>query len=116
MKELMHDSISFQDPTAKLVFGGKKVEGKSNVYENFKKSYAAIIEINADTTRTIFSSKTAVFELNLTWKFKSAKDREIEIKMPLVIILSVSDGKVIEHRDYGDYNYFVEQYNMQIKN
>lgn len=110
MKEIMHDSISFQDPTAKLIFEGEKVNGKSNVYENFKKSYATILEMKTDTTRTIFSSNTAVFELILTWKFKSAKDREIEINMPLVVVLTVKEGKVIEHRDYGDYNYFVEQY------
>lgn len=110
MKEMMHDSISFQDPTAGLIFGWKKVEGKTNVYENFKKSYATIIEMKEDRTRTIFSSNTGVFELMLTWKFMSAKNREIKINMPLVVVLTVKEGKVIEHRDYGDYNYFVEQY------
>jgi ketosteroid isomerase-like protein len=115
MKTVMHEDISFQDPTAGLIFGWKKIEGKSNVYENFKKSYAAIVEMKADTTRSIFSSNTAVFELMLTWKFMSANDREIEINMPLVVVLTVKAGKVIEHRDYGDYNYFIEQYN-KLKN
>lgn len=35
--------------------------------------------------------------------------------MPLIVILTVENGKIIEHRDYGDYNYFIDQYNRQIK-
>jgi hypothetical protein len=46
----------------------------------------------------------------------SAKDKEIEIKMPLVVVLTVKGGKVIQHRDFGVYNYFIEQYNTQMKN
>ena len=115
MKPLMHDSISFQDPTARFVFGGKKIEGKSNVYENFKTSYASIIEMKQETIRTVFSSNTGIFEINLTWKLKNGPDKIITIDMPLIVVLTVENEKVIKHRDYGDYNYFIEQYNHQIK-
>lgn len=114
MQSMMHDNISFEDPTARFVFGGKKIEGKTNVYENFKKSYSSIIEMNQETIRTIFSSNTGIFEINLTWKFKKGPDKVITINMPLIIILTVENGKVIEHRDYGDYNYFIKQYSLQI--
>tara|TARA_R110002049_G_scaffold297504_1_gene486465 strand:+ start:71 stop:601 length:531 start_codon:yes stop_codon:yes gene_type:complete len=115
MKSIMHDKISFHDPTAKFLFGGKKVMGKIDVYDNFKKSYAAIIEMKQKTIRTIFSSNTGVFELNLVYKFNNGPDQIITIEMPLIVILTVEDGKVIEHRDYADYNYFMEQYNNQLK-
>jgi hypothetical protein len=42
MKESMHDDVSFHDPTAELIMGSKLVEGKTNVYEGFKKNYAAL--------------------------------------------------------------------------
>jgi len=116
MKSIMHDNISFQDPTAKFMFEGIKVEGKINVYENFKKSYSSIIEMKQETIRTIFSSNTGIFEVNFVWKFKNGPDQVITINMPLIVILTVENGKVIEHRDYGDYNYFIEQYNVQLKN
>lgn len=116
MKSIMHDSISFQDPTSKFVFGGKKVVGKIDVYENFKKSYAAIIEMKQKTIRTIFSSNTGVFELDLVYKFNNSPDQIITIKMPLIVILTIKNGKVIKHLDFADYNYFMEQYNLQLQN
>lgn len=115
MKPLMHDSISFQDPTARFLFSGKKIEGKSNVYENFKKAYGSIIEMKQETIRTIFSSNTGIFEINLVWILKNGPDKTITIKMPLIVVLTIEKEKVIKHRDYGDYNYFIEQYNRQIK-
>ncbi len=115
MLAMMHDSISFEDPTARFVFGGKKIEGKVSVYDNFKESYATIIEMNQKTIRTIFSSNTGIFEIDLVWKLKNGPDKIITINMPLIVVLTVENGKVITHRDYGDYNYFIEQYNNQIK-
>lgn len=72
---LMPDEISFQDPTAKFVFGAEKIEGKINVYENFKTSYASITEMKQETIRTIFSSNIGLFETNLVWKFKNEPDK-----------------------------------------
>jgi len=114
MLNIMHDSISFQDPTARFVFGGKKIDGKDKVYENFKQSYASILEMKQDPIRTIFSSNTGIYEINLTWKFKNSPEKIISIEMPLIVILTVENGKVIEHRDYGDYHYFIDQYNHQL--
>ena len=115
MKPLVHEAISFEDPTAKLVFEGKKIEGKQQVFENFKTGYASILEMKQESIRTIFSSDTGIFEINLTWKLKVDSTKTIRIKMPLIVILTIENGKVIKHRDYGDYNYFIKQYNEQIK-
>ena len=116
LEKLANNNISFNDTTAKLIFGIELIEGKTKVFENFKKTYAAIIEMKADIIRTIFSSNVGVFELELTYKFKAGPETVITIrKMPLVVTLTVKDGKIIEHRDYGDYNHFLEQYNSQVK-
>lgn len=115
MEDNMHDDISFHDPTAELIMGSKLVEGKVNVYENFKKSYASIIEMKQESIRTIFSSNTGIFEIIIKWKLNAGPDKEVAIEMPLIIVLTIKDGKVIEHRDYGDYNFFMEQYQSQMK-
>ena len=116
MKNQMNDSISFNDTTAKLIFGTKLIDGKKVVFENFKKTYAAITEMKSDIKRTIFSSNVGVFEIELTYKFKATDKKIITIsKMPLIIILTVKNGKIIEHRDFGDYNIFLEQYQKQLK-
>jgi len=113
MKDNMHDDISFHDPTAELIMGTRLVEGRTNVYESFKKNYAAIIEMKQEPIRTIFSSTTGIFEIIIKYRFNDGPDKMITIEMPLVVVLTVKDGKVIEHRDYADYNYFIEQYNTQ---
>lgn len=114
--DLMHDSISFTDPTAKLIFAGKYIEGKANVLANFKTAYASIQKMNFKVNKRIFSSYTAVFELDLHWEFTTEQTGKlIKIDMPLIVILTVKNGKVFEHRDYGDYHHFLKQYNEQSK-
>jgi limonene-1,2-epoxide hydrolase len=113
---LMHDSISFQDPTAEFVFSGELIKGKAPLMEFFKTNYASIIGMNTQINRSIISSGVALFEIDLTWSFEgNTPDEKVTIKkMPLVIILKIKDGKVIEHRDYGDYRVFMEQYRSQV--
>jgi hypothetical protein len=116
MRPQMHDDISFNDTTAKLIFGTELVAGKAKVFENFKKNYAAIVEMKSETIRTIFSSNVGIFEIELTYRFKAGPEKIITItKMPLVITLTVKDGKIMEHRDYGDYTHFIVQYSSQAK-
>lgn len=116
MKAQMNDNISFNDTTAKLIFGIELVEGKTQVFENFKKTYAAIVEMKSEVIRTMFSSNVGVFEIQLTYKFKVDAEKIITIKkMPLIIVLTIKDDKISEHRDYGDYNHFLEQYSAQTK-
>lgn len=114
MKNQASDDISFDDTTAKLIFGIELVQGKKMVFENFKNTYAVIIEMKAAIKRTIFSSNIGIFEIELTYKFEASADKIITIsKMPLIVTLTVKDGKIIEHRDYGDYNHFLDQYKKQ---
>jgi ketosteroid isomerase-like protein len=116
MKKQANDDISFNDTTANLIFGVELVEGKIQVFENFNKTYAAILEMKPKFIRTLFSSNVGVFEIELTYQFKADSDKIITIKkMPLIVVLTVKDGKINEHRDYGDYNHFLQQYTKQTK-
>ncbi|PHS62868.1 MAG: hypothetical protein COB12_10210 [Flavobacterium sp.] len=116
LKSQMDNDISFNDTTAKLIFGIELVEGKKQVFENFKNTYTSIVEMKADIIRTIFSSHVGIFEIELTYKFKVGIEKVITIKkMPLIVVLTVKDGKISEHKDYGDYNHFLEQYSNQTK-
>ncbi|WP_418510577.1 nuclear transport factor 2 family protein [Corallibacter sp.] len=110
MKKLMHKDISFYDPTSKYIFGSIKVIGKDEVFKNFVGNYSAIIDFKKSNLESFFSSNTGVFKFNLSWKFKEADNKVVTIKdMPLVVVLTVENNKVISHVDYGDYTYFVKQ-------
>lgn len=114
MKQQASNDISFDDATAKLIFGIELIKGKAKVFENFKKTYAGILEMKATIKRTIFSSNVGIFEIELTYKFEAGKNKIITInKMPLIVTLTIKDDKVFEHRDYADYNVFLEQYKKQ---
>ncbi len=115
MKSQMHDSISFNDPTAKSIFGIELIEGKTKVLENLKKTYEAIVEMKSEPIRTMFSSNVGIFEVQLTYKFKVDNKKTITINnMPLIVVLYVEKGEIIKHRDYGDYNNFLVQYKKQL--
>ena len=116
MSNQANEAISFNDTTAKLIFGIELVEGKKAVFENFKVTYASIVEMKSEVIRTMFSSNVGIFETQLTYTFKVSAEKTITIsKMPLIVILTVKEDKVIKHRDYADYNHFLEQYNNQLK-
>lgn len=106
---LMHDDISFEDPTAELLFGEKKPVGKTNVLKNFRDTFIAITNMTPKLTRTFFSGDNGVFEMDLSFSFKDRQNNTVTIQMPLVAVITVKDGKVIAHRDYGDYREYIKQ-------
>lgn len=109
IEPLMHDEITFDDPTAELAIGWQNKPGKANLMKHFREGYAAIIKMTPNLTRSFFSGDVAVFEMNLEFSFKGGNDKVFTIRMPLVTILRVKDGKIIEHRDYGDYREYLKQ-------
>ncbi|MCB1025155.1 MAG: nuclear transport factor 2 family protein [Acidobacteria bacterium] len=106
---LMHDEISFDDATADLLFGEKKPVGKANVLKNFRDTFVAITNMTPKLSRTFFSGDVGVFEMDLSFSFKNRQNGLTTIEMPLVVVITVKDGKVIEHRDYGDYREYIKQ-------
>ncbi|HRH43643.1 MAG TPA: nuclear transport factor 2 family protein [Pyrinomonadaceae bacterium] len=106
---LMHDDITFDDVTAELLFGEKKPVGKENVLKNFRDTFVAITNMTPKLTRTFFSGSIGVFEMDLSFSFKNRQNGITTITMPLVVVITVKDGKVISHRDYGDYREYLKQ-------
>ncbi len=109
IEPLMHDEIEFDDPTAELAIGWQKKPGKANVMKHFREDYASIVNMTPNLTRSFFSGDVAVFEMNLEFSFNGRNDKVITIKMPLVTTLKLKDGKVIEHKDLGDYREYLKQ-------
>lgn len=106
---LAHDEITFEDPTAELLFGEKKPAGKQAVMKNFRDTYASITNMTPKLTRTFFSGNSGIFEMDLSFSFKNRQNGITTITMPLVVVITVKNGKVIAHRDYGDYREYVKQ-------
>ena len=106
---LAHNEISFEDPTAELLFGVKKPAGKDSVMKNFRDTFASITNMTPKLTRTFFSGNSGVFEMDLSFSFKNRQNGITTITMPLVVVITVKDGKVISHRDYGDYREYLKQ-------
>lgn len=115
LESLMHAEISFDDPTAELAIGWQKVAGKENVIKHFKTNYGAITKMTPNLRRSFFSGDVAVFEMDFEFSFKNTKNEIVTIKMPLITILKIKDGKIIEHKDYGDYNEYLKQYRASLK-
>lgn len=113
LASFMHPEISFEDPTAKYIFEGRRFQGKEEVLRRFRKVNSSITEISAEPNGSIVSSNTALFNMTLRWTFRSQSGSFITIVTPLAIVVTVSGGLVIEHRDYGDYTTFREQYERQ---
>ncbi len=106
---LMHNDITFEDPTANILFGEKRPVGKENVLKNFREGYASLTSMKADISRSFFSGEIGIFELDLTFGFRNRYKTITTVKMPLVVTIAVKDGKVIQHRDFGDYTEYVKQ-------
>lgn len=109
LEPMLHADATFEDPTAELLFGGKPHRGKDNVIKNFRDGYASLTSMKANSLRTIFSGKSAVFQFELSFGFRNRHNGITTINMPLVVVVTVKDGKVIEHRDYGDYREYLAQ-------
>lgn len=116
MAKLMHNDVSFDDPTSRYTIGWDKVEGKDNVVNFFKTNYSSIIEFKPTMQRSYFSSNEGVFQMDLTFKFTmEGKKDPLTITMPLTTVITVKGNKVIAHRDLGDYVVYMQQLRAQLK-
>ena len=108
---LIGEDGGFSDPTAEQIFGTKPHRGKAETIKGFRSGYAGITTMSANITRTVFSSSYALFEGTLDWTLKLQSGKIIDTKeMPIVVILTIKDGKVVDHKDYADYRSFIEAF------
>jgi len=105
---LLAEQGGFEDPTAALVFGPVRQQGKAATLKNFREGYAAIRHMAFHPSRVIYAGEHAVFEGTLDWTLALAGGREaVTLGMPFVTVLRVVEGQVVEHRDYADYTPFL---------
>lgn len=107
LEPLLGENASFKDPTAEHVFGGKLFEGKDVVAAHFRQGYANVSQMSFAPLRVLHAGNYGIYEGELTWKLRLRVGGELQTTMPFTCILRVEDGKVVEHRDYGDYTPFI---------
>ena len=108
LEQLLAEGASFQDPTATHVFGGVLSEGREAMMQRFRVGYAGITEMDFVTDRRMVSGDIAIYEGALHWGLDLGDGTVVRSVTPMVIVLTVEDGKVVRHRDYVDYAPFVE--------
>lgn len=105
---LLAPEASFQDPTATHVFGGVLSEGRDAMMQRFRVGYAGISHMEFVTNRRLHSGESAIYEGALHWGLDLGDGTLADSVTPMVIVLTVDDGKVVRHRDYVDYAPFLD--------
>ncbi|WFL76246.1 nuclear transport factor 2 family protein [Altererythrobacter arenosus] len=103
LEALAADDASFEDPTATYVFGGVASAGRTAMMERFRVGYAGITHMEFETARRFVSGDLAIYEGELDWGLDLGDGTLVSSVTPMVIILTVENGKVVKHRDYVDY-------------
>lgn len=105
---LLAGNGGFADPTATLVFGPVKHEGKAATLKNFRENYATISHMEFHRTRTLVFGEHAIYEGTLDWTLQLKGGKTAVTRgMPFITILRVVEGRVLEHRDFADYTPFL---------
>ena len=107
LEPLLAEDASFQDPTATHIFGGVLSEGRDAMMQRFRIGYAGISHMAFVTNRVLHSGETAIYEGALHWGLDLGDGTLVDSVTPMVIVLTVEDGKVVRHRDYVDYAPFL---------
>ena len=127
MKTFYSENIHFEDPTANDAFKQPFVfDGKEKVYqffknvfegkfENAKPSYVNFI-IEKSFTSGSHTVVNSTFEcvLPTSWFAKNSNET-IFISIPFTTILTIENGLITTHIDYGNYTKYFEQINAQIQ-
>jgi limonene-1,2-epoxide hydrolase len=115
LETLLAEGGGFSDPTATPVFGKVEVTGKLATLKFFRENYAAIKAMHFNKVRTFFSGSHAVFEGTLDWTLVLQGGKEVvTVGMLLVTILRLDSGRVLEHRDFADYQPFVSAHRKAV--
>ena len=109
LEPLLADEASFDDGTAYYLFGNQRTEGKAAMMHKFRTEYVGILKLEFEPSRTFHSGNIAIYEGNLDWAVSLQSGEIIDTVMPIVTILQVEDGKIVSHRDFGDYGAFVAE-------
>ena len=107
LEPLLAESATFQDPTASHIFGGVLSDGRTAMMERFRTGYASLTHMEFTKNRSLISDQSALYEGALHWGMDLGDGTLVDCVTPMVIVLTVVDGKVTRHLDYVDYAPFV---------
>jgi ketosteroid isomerase-like protein len=107
LEPLLAENATFQDPTASHIFGGVLSDGRTAMMERFRTGYASLTHMEFVKTRSLISDESALYEGALHWGMDLGDGTLVDCVTPMVIVLTVVDGKVTRHLDFVDYSPFV---------
>ena len=108
LEPMLHDEVSFADPTAKQIFQGIDLVGKDAVIGLFRQYNQSLEAMSFTKDKMIASGDTAMMIGTLDWTMRIAGGKKVRTLMPISTVITVKDSKVIAHRDYGDYREFTK--------
>ena len=113
LAELAGASLRFQDPTAVLIGGGRVVEGPEAVRAHLERAFQGSLSFELEPTLSFFYHRTALFAGTCRYAYAGRTlglpVEKASFEVPLVVVLQVRDGEVVEHRDYAGYEDFQAQ-------
>lgn len=107
LEQLLAEDASFDDPTATHVFGNIRSDGRAAMMERYRVGYSGVTHMEFSTSRRLISAESAIYEGVLHWGLDLGGGTLVDSVTPMVIVLTVEDGKVVRHRDYIDYAPFI---------
>ena len=128
MKPFYAENIHFEDPTGSEAFNQKfDFNGIEEVYNFFKNVFKNgfknekppyvnfRIEKVFESGSFVIINSTFECQLPNSW-FKESSLESILISIPFLTILQIENGKIISHADYGGYDNYMKQIQVQITN
>jgi hypothetical protein len=121
MMEYYSDDSIFEDPTMsffskdmsyEILKGPKRIN--SFLKEGFKKITDPDFKIEKQFSVGVIHFYYGIFNYNYNIG-KEGEPKIISFSLPLAIILTVRNNKIIHHQDIADYNVWFKQYNEQLK-
>ncbi|MCV2369813.1 nuclear transport factor 2 family protein [Roseateles oligotrophus] len=109
LEPLMAEQIRFLDPTAKLVFGDVDQHGKPALLKYFHTVYPYIDTHEFKVGSSFVAGNKAVFIAETDWSFAHPGLPVVRSKAPIILTLTVEDGRVIEHTEMADLQSFLNQ-------
>lgn len=103
--QIYTEQVEFNDPTSLQVqgLGGPFVwHGREAVLAGIGRWTKSIVSLRYDLDRVYESSGRVVFVGTVNPMVRSPGG-PVQYRYPIVTIVTVEDGKVVEHRDYVDY-------------
>ncbi|MEM1180914.1 MAG: nuclear transport factor 2 family protein [Acidobacteriota bacterium] len=118
LETVASESLLFHDPTAvELGQGPVRFEGREAVVDFFRASLATVESSRFEVVRRFTAGEKTVLELTYVVRGDGevfgAAGTDLELHIPGVTVLTVRDGKVLEHQDFIDYRDMLRQVEAQ---